>query len=246
MALGSLAPIRVLKPTRLRKLNIGSGRAPLEGYENCDLHAWPGVDHAFDAQKRWPFEDDSVGEIYLGHVLEHFADHDAFFREAWRVMAPGAKLALRVPHGWHQSCWWDFTHLRPWLQESFASLQPGFVKFTRNNQHESPGYAFWVQSCVMVFDMPWARMWRFKPLRPLCRWAGRHLLNVYRELVVEMTKTTHDDPASAAHGGDKHPAVVPCSWGVLRHEYEGKSGDGLSHHELVIFTGHEGAIAGNE
>ena len=224
------------------RLNIGCGRALKEGYLNCDLSPGEGVDFAFDCQKKWPFTDGSVARIECDHTLEHLPDPMAFFREAWRVLIPMGQLQVRLPYGWHQSAWWDLTHLRPWLQESFAILQPGFTYYTRNYQHESMGVAFWVANVVLVLERPFARMWRFAPLRPLVRFAGRHLLNVYRDLLIEAWKTTEDDNRSAAFGGNVHPAQVPCSFGVLEHEYYGRSAEGLDYHKMLIFSGRETAV----
>jgi len=218
------------------KLNIGCGRALKEGFVNCDLTAGEGVDFAFDCQKKWPFTSESVARIESDHTLEHLTDPMAFFREAWRVLIPNGQIQVRLPYGWHQSSWWDLTHVRPWLQESFAILQPGFTAYTRNYQHEKMGFAFWVANVCLVLERPWARMWRFRPLRPLVSRAGRHLLNVYRDLLMEAYKTTEDDSRSAAFGGNRHPAEVPCSVGVYEHEYYGKSPEKLDFHKLLVFT----------
>lgn len=224
---------------RLPRVNIGCGRAlrdPKEGWVNCDLHPGEGVDKVFDCQRRWPFKDQSVQEIQTDHTLEHLDKPLDFFKEAWRVLIPNGKLTMRLPYGWHQSAWWDLTHLRPWVQESFAILQPGFTYYTRNYQHEKMGFAFWVSNCIVIFEKPFARMWRFKPLRPFVKVCGRYLINVYRDIMVEAFKTEEDDKRSAAHGGPHHPAVVPICYGVLEHEYYGRSAEGLDYHKLLIFT----------
>ena len=139
---------------------------------------------------------------------------------------PNGQLQMRLPYGWHQSAWWDVTHLRPWFQESFAILQPGFTHFTRNYQHEAMGFAFWVASIVLILERRWARMWNFAPLRPLVLYAGAHLLNVYSELLVEAFKTTEDDPLSTAYGGPQHPCVVPTAIGAMLHDLKGKKNVG--------------------
>lgn len=231
-------------------INIGCGRAlspTEEGWINCDLYPGPGVDKVFDACDLWPFDSESVAHIVTNHTLEHLVNYMGFFREAWRVLIPNGQLTIRVPYGWHQSAWWDFTHLRPWLQESFATLQPGFTHFTRNYQHEDMGFAFWVSNIVMILEAPFARLWRFPPLRPFVRCAGRHLLNVFKDILVEAVKTTKNDPHSAAFGGSHHPAVVPCSYGAMEHEYYGRSGAGLQFHKLLVFTTYPNgnAIAGH-
>ena len=218
-----------------------------DGWINCDLHPGPSVDHAFDAQGPWPFEAGSIDEVHSSHTLEHLTEHMTFFREAYRVLRLGGKLSIRVPHGWHSAAWWDFTYVRPWLQEAFATLQPGFTTFTKNLQHgqEALGFAFWVNQVVMVFNRPWARMWRFRPLRPICGWAGKHLLNVYREVMMEATKTTPDDPLSIGNGGTMNPCIVPCAYGTWEHEYYGQSADNLPFHRLLIFANYQQHVDGD-
>ena len=180
-----------MRVSSLPKLNIGAGRSPLpkeEGWINCDLYHGEGVDLAFDCQGPWPFENESVMEVRSDHTVEHLSDPMAFFREAWRVLIPNGQLNLRLPYGWHQSSWWDLTHLRPWLQESFATVQPGFTQFTRNHQHDHLSCAFWVNNVIMILEKSWARMFRFWPLRPIVKWGARHLLNVIKDLRVEAFK----------------------------------------------------------
>ncbi len=196
------------------------------------------MDFAFDCQKQWPFADESVSRIECDHTLEHLTDPLAFFREAWRVLVPNGQIQVRLPYGWHQSSWWDVTHVRPWMQESFAILQPGFTHYTRNYQHEKMGFAFWVAHVTLVFAGPWARLWWYRPLRPLVRFAGGHLLNVYRDLAMEAYKTTEDDPRSTAFGGTEHPAVVPVMWGALKHEYLGQKSPGPIQELLIFSNGH--------
>ena len=231
--------VPAVAPHEALKLNIGCGRALKAGFVNCDLSPGEGVDYAFDCQKRWPFPDESVSRIETDHTVEHLTDPMGFFREAWRVLIPMGQLQVRVPYGWHQSSWWDLTHVRPWLQESFAILQPGFTYYTRNYQHDRMGFAFWVATCTLIFERPFARMWRFWPLRPLVRSAGRHLLNVYRDVQLEAWKTTETDVRSTAFGGKTHPASVPVSFGALEHEYYGKKPDNPDYHKLLIFHGGE-------
>jgi len=127
------------------------------------------------------------------------------------------------------------THLRPWLSESFAGLQPGYVTYSRNLMFDTPHYAFWVHRVVMILEKRWARKWRFIPLRPFVRWGIKHLINVVSDLVVECVKTDQDDPRSTAHGGDFHPSMVQTNIGVLEHHYYGRSGDGLSVHKVMLF-----------
>ncbi len=74
------------------KLNIGSGQAQLEGYEN--------IDRAFGGEA-YPlsYPDDSIEAIRASHILEHFgyAEIDAVLQEWVRVLQPGGVLEVSVP-----------------------------------------------------------------------------------------------------------------------------------------------------
>jgi len=234
------------KPPRL---NIGCGTSPLpkeDGWINTDYRPGDGIDDVFDANERWPYPGEMFHEVRSDHVLEHLSDHRNYFREAWRVLKPKGSMTLRLPYGWHSASWWDLTHLRPWIAESFAGLQPGYVTYSRNLQHDQPVYAFWIRQVVLILEPDWAWKWRYKLLRPYVRWAAKHFINVVQEIIVEATKTTADDARSTAQGGVHHPVVVPCSFGAFEHHYYGQPSDGLAYHKLIIFDGHgPKAIAGH-
>ncbi len=82
----------------MRKIEIGPGPYPLEGFESVDCVGRPnhwacwGVD-------RLPFDDNSVDLIYASHVLEHVPwqkTGDAL-AEAYRVLKPGGSIEVWVP-----------------------------------------------------------------------------------------------------------------------------------------------------
>lgn len=79
------------------KINLGSGRTPLEGWVNLDIRP---ADACVDFRGRFPLPDDCARLAYSAHVLEHLdypADALHFLRECFRVLAPGAVLRLVVP-----------------------------------------------------------------------------------------------------------------------------------------------------
>lgn len=97
------------------KLNIGSGRTRYEGFLNCDYDVNCDVDYLFDAGTQvWPFEDSSVEEIRLYHVLEHIGDgYFHFLKEMYRVCKHAAIIDIKVPHHRHDNFHHDPTHKRP-------------------------------------------------------------------------------------------------------------------------------------
>ena len=65
----------------------------------------------------YPFEDDSIDEIILSHVLEHLGQHPDIFnsiiKELYRVCKNRAIININVPHPRHDDFLGDPTHVRP-------------------------------------------------------------------------------------------------------------------------------------
>jgi len=98
-----------------QRLNLGCGANRKAGYVNVDRHGEPDVEHDLETFP-WPWEDDSVGEILLIHVLEHLGQDPAVFmkimQEMYRICEGGAKIHVSVPHFRHDFFWDDPTHVR--------------------------------------------------------------------------------------------------------------------------------------
>ncbi|MCM3261597.1 hypothetical protein M3664_27765 [Paenibacillus lautus] len=57
------------------RINLGCGHLPKSDYLNVDMRQLDGVDIVADVS-RLPFENGSIDEIYLSHVIEHFSEQD--------------------------------------------------------------------------------------------------------------------------------------------------------------------------
>lgn len=100
------------------KLNLGCGSKILKGYVNVDKFDLYDVDKVHDLEVfPYPFEDDSVDEILLSHVLEHIGHSPDVFnkivQEFYRICKNGALVDIRVPHPRHDDFIADPTHVRP-------------------------------------------------------------------------------------------------------------------------------------
>ena len=100
------------------KLNLGCGNKILDGYVNVDKFDIYNVDIKHDLEKfPYPFNDDSIEEIILHHVLEHVGqDPDVFIKilkEIYRICKNHALINIAVPHPRHESFISDPTHVRP-------------------------------------------------------------------------------------------------------------------------------------
>lgn len=98
------------------KLNLGCGQNPKEGYTNVDKYGDPDVKHDLETFP-WPFDDSSVSEIELNHVLEHLGQTTEIFlnimKEMYRVCKDQAVVKITVPHPRHDDYLNDPTHVRP-------------------------------------------------------------------------------------------------------------------------------------
>lgn len=97
------------------RLNLGCGAKRRDGFVNVDKFGTPDVKHDLETFP-WPWDDNSVCEILLVHVLEHLGqDSDTYLKvmqEMYRICAPDASIHILVPHFGHDFFWDDPTHVR--------------------------------------------------------------------------------------------------------------------------------------
>lgn len=78
------------------KLNLGSGRFPLDGFENLNEpgHGWPAID--WRAQDGLPYPDGSVEAVTISHLLMYLGRDDwpPLFAEIARVLEPGGVVRI--------------------------------------------------------------------------------------------------------------------------------------------------------
>lgn len=115
------------------KINLGCGKEPTEGWVNVDWIAQEGVDVVHNLLSvPWPFGDGVAEEIKAIDVLEHMPNYTpdlrstpiAFIEECWRILQPGGKLTLQVPHWNSPKMWIDPTHVRGYDPQSFDYFDP--------------------------------------------------------------------------------------------------------------------------
>ncbi len=94
------------------KVNLGSGGKPLGGYINVDRNPRaPKVDMVWNLDDYpWPFDDDSLDEVYMDQCLEHLCDHNRAMKEVHRILKKGGTAKISVPHFTWQFAYHDPTH----------------------------------------------------------------------------------------------------------------------------------------
>lgn len=104
-----------------RKLNLGCGRDIRSGFVNLDQTPLPGVDVVHDLGRLpLPFGDGAFDEILCQDILEHLHDYVPLLGELHRILAPGGRLVMRVPHFTSRDNFVDPTHRRLFSVDTFG------------------------------------------------------------------------------------------------------------------------------
>jgi len=81
-----------------KKINIGAGDFPINGFINIDVYEGKGIDLVCNATKL-PFKDNEVDYIYSGHCIEHNTLNEVrkILKECYRVLKDGCEIGIVVP-----------------------------------------------------------------------------------------------------------------------------------------------------
>lgn len=123
------------------RINMGCGSAHRQGYLNVDIDPGCNPDRIMDMQDfPWAFDDNSVEELVLVHVLEHVGqttdDFRSVIQEMHRVMQHDGRVHVVVPDPAHDHFEIDPTHVRAIRPELFMMLSK-----VRNAEWQSGGLA---------------------------------------------------------------------------------------------------------
>ncbi|MBF0589427.1 MAG: hypothetical protein HQL53_09875 [Magnetococcales bacterium] len=149
------------------KLNLGCGDQRLPGFINVDMYGDPDV--TWNLEKTpWPWEDSSVSEVVMSHVMEHLgATTDRYFaiiQELYRICKPDAAIGINVPHPRHDNYINDPTHVRPITPDGLALFSRARnEEWVRMGIPNTPlalqiGVDFEVESFKYALDDPWLTM----------------------------------------------------------------------------------------
>lgn len=152
-------------PTAPLKLNLGSGQNPLPGYVNVDKFGSPDV--MWDLETfPWPWQDNSVDEIRLHHVLEHLGQaigtYFGIVKELYRICRNGSIVEIAVPHPRHDNFLGDPTHVRPFTPESFTLYSKALNREWREKGYANSPLGLYLDVDFVIEEMqldpeePWA------------------------------------------------------------------------------------------
>jgi predicted SAM-dependent methyltransferase len=84
---------------KLIKLDIGCGASKKEGFIGVDILKFEGVDIVHDLSKfPYPFEENSIDEIWMDNVLEHIENPILVMNEIYRICSNEARITISVPY----------------------------------------------------------------------------------------------------------------------------------------------------
>ena len=80
-------------------INLGSGKAYVEGFINVDVNLYHRRDMWLDLRNPLPFRDGEAAGIFTSHVLEHFnlCEVQHILNECHRILQVGGALRVSVP-----------------------------------------------------------------------------------------------------------------------------------------------------
>lgn len=82
--------------TSLVRINLGCNDLKLKGFVNIDIDERVKPDLVADSLNL-PYDNESVDEIYAGHLLEHTTMNEGALKEWNRVLKKGGKITITVP-----------------------------------------------------------------------------------------------------------------------------------------------------
>ena len=110
-----------------KKLNIGCGEKPKDGWVNIDKFVPEGLNNIEygDIEIGLEYPNESFDEILLDNVIEHLHDIPSSIKEIHRLLIPGGVCTLITPHFSSASSWRDPTHVHHLSYFSFDYFATG-------------------------------------------------------------------------------------------------------------------------
>ena len=113
------------KQSSLKKLNLGCGNNPKEGWVNLDRVYLPGVDVVHDMTNvPLPFPDNHFDVIFAQQVLDHFRALPVI-QDLNRILKPGGELIIEVMHFTSKRNYTHLEHCQLYSVETFDAYIPG-------------------------------------------------------------------------------------------------------------------------
>jgi predicted SAM-dependent methyltransferase len=177
-----IADLPVVVPA-LKKLAIGVGPHPLDGWVNVDLAPHSSDVTRLDATGQFPWLNDTFSHVFSEHMIEHVELDGArnMIRECYRVLRPGGRIRIVTPDRDFLSALtkmplsqlqrdyiaWSCHHFAPEATPSGAVVVEFFQRLW-GHQHIFDRTELWAQMCKSGFTDPIMCELRESPDPELC------------------------------------------------------------------------------
>ena len=119
------------------KVDLGCGNNKQSGYIGVDKIKLDCVDVVHDLDTYpYPFENNSVDEIFCSHYIEHVEDLPKFMDEIYRILKSGAKATIIAPYYTSVRSWQDPFHKRAISEMTFLYFNKNWRDQNRLNHYD--------------------------------------------------------------------------------------------------------------
>lgn len=149
-------------------LELGCGKKKKPGRINVDILDLEGVDIVANLEEGFEFlPDNSVDEIHSSSLFEHIDNFRLFMEEIHRVLKPGGKVFIFVPHFSNPYFYSDYTHKRFMGFYTFYYFASDQSKLKRKVPAFYTDFNFDIDSILFTFSSP------FYPISLIKKAVGR-------------------------------------------------------------------------
>ena len=143
-------------------LDFGCKKNKIKGAIGVDIDPNSSADKIHDLEKfPYPFPDNSADLIFAKHILEHLQNPRVLVQEAFRILKPGGKLIMEVPHRTSYVAYSDLEHNRYFSYYTFRSLvgEENFKKLKITIKFYKIYRFFGIQKLFNKFPEQYERFW---------------------------------------------------------------------------------------
>ena len=106
-------------------INLGCGKKKVPDSIGVDFRKTSITDKIHDLTVYpWPFKDEEFDGAVAADIVEHMVHVIPFIDECWRIVKPGAHLAIRTTNFMHEQAYRDPTHHHFFTLGSFDYFDP--------------------------------------------------------------------------------------------------------------------------
>lgn len=121
---------------KIRRINIGSGRKVLKGWDNLDNHRKFGANVIMDLEKPLKIKSNTYDYVLFENTIEHMSNPLRVMEEIFRITKVGGKICVIVPYG--RGVWDSIDHRKEfWIITMLDLIDSGDFETSISGKIES-------------------------------------------------------------------------------------------------------------